>query len=67
MHKNAVDYDLARGVDNRFGSKSGLPRDPKDYVPENRPCDWCGGIVKKGYIHNECLGKEADSWLDILY
>jgi len=37
------------------------------WVPKNRPCDWCGKIVPRGYIHKECLKQEQAFWLDILY
>lgn len=37
-----------------------------ELVPINRPCDWCGQSVRLGYIHEECLKKERDLWLDIL-
>ncbi|MDP2930117.1 MAG: hypothetical protein Q8N56_00705 [bacterium] len=33
--------------------------------PRNRPCDWCGKIIEKGYIHKECLEKEEKLYLEI--
>lgn len=33
--------------------------------PRNRPCDWCGKIVKRGYIHKKCKEKERDLYLSI--
>jgi hypothetical protein len=33
--------------------------------PRNRPCDWCGRVVKKGLIHKKCKEKERDLYLSI--
>jgi CRISPR/Cas system-associated protein Cas10 (large subunit of type III CRISPR-Cas system) len=35
--------------------------------PINRPCDWCGEIVERGLIHESCLKKEQELYLDIFY
>jgi CRISPR/Cas system-associated protein Cas10 (large subunit of type III CRISPR-Cas system) len=35
--------------------------------PINRPCDWCGEIVERGLIHESCLEKEQELYLDIFY
>lgn len=67
MHKAAIEYDRQRGVDTQFASKSGLPKYPDGFVPEGRPCDWCGEPVEKGFTHDKCRSEEADLWLDILY
>jgi len=32
---------------------------------KKRPCDWCGRIVKKGYIHKSCSKKEEKLYLEI--
>jgi hypothetical protein len=39
----------------------------KGAVPKNRPCDWCGKKVNRGFIHKACAEKERDAWFDILY
>lgn len=36
------------------------------FLPINRPCDWCGLKVKKGYIHAKCAAKEQKWFLDII-
>lgn len=67
MHKNAAEYDRQQGFDTEFASKSGLPQYPDGFIPEGRPCDWCGKPVEKGFIHDECRSDESNFWLDILY
>ena len=37
------------------------------FIPINRPCDWCGNKVAKGYIHKDCCEKETKLYLEILY
>jgi hypothetical protein len=66
MHKLAEQWDIEHGF---VPSKAivGPPTPPGRPVPENRPCDWCGEMVEKGYVHDECSKKEAEFWLDILY
>lgn len=36
------------------------------WVPKDRPCDWCGKPVDKGYIHVHCAKLEKRAILDIL-
>lgn len=66
MHPNAEEYDKQHGVCTRFLSKNNKPY-PEGFVPEGRPCDWCGCPVEKGFIHESCQKLEMDLWLDILY
>ena len=37
------------------------------FIPINRPCDWCGQVVQKGWIHPSCGRNEARHVLDLLY
>ena len=67
MHKNAIAYDRLQGFDTQFASTSGLPKYPEGFLPEGRPCDWCGESVEKGFIHDSCRHSEIDHWMDILY
>ena len=61
MHENAAKWDIVNGkrvsahiiVDDKF-------------IPINRPCDWCGRTVEKGYIHETCQKEEASFYIDIL-
>jgi hypothetical protein len=36
-------------------------------IPVNRPCDWCGRKVKRGFIHNGCQKEESALYADIFY
>jgi CRISPR/Cas system-associated protein Cas10 (large subunit of type III CRISPR-Cas system) len=66
MHQKAREWDKEHGYDTSFAGSG--PKWPKHaQPPENRPCDWCGEPVEKGFIHKECRKKESEMWLDILY
>ena len=65
MHEKAAEWDKAHGVDTSWLSGGAYPNDKQ--IPENRPCDWCGKTVAKGFIHDECAAKENKLWLDLLY
>ena len=38
-----------------------------EFIPKNRPCDWCAQNVPLGWIHPECAQKEREKLIDILY
>jgi hypothetical protein len=65
MHENAMKWDKEHNVDNSFAT--GRESAKGKSIPENRPCDWCGKLVDKGYIHEKCAKEEQTKWLDILY
>ncbi len=65
MHEKAAEWDKAHGVDTRWPNGGKYPKNKP--LPENRPCDWCGEPVDKGFIHDECAKKEEELWLDLLY
>jgi hypothetical protein len=68
MHQNAINYDKGKGYDTQYlKGDSVLPKYPKGFIPENRPCDWCGDTVEQGFIHAKCASEEAKHWLNILY
>ncbi len=52
QHPKAAEWDKAHGYNAETYKK--MP------IPENRPCDRCGKVAKKGYTHVEC----AQKWLD---
>lgn len=62
MHELAKKWDK----DNHNKATHHVVEDGK-FIAINRPCDWCGKINEKGYIHKECSEKERDFWFDILY
>jgi len=67
MHWKAKAWEVAHGVDTSFIGSYKAKRPTKDAPPpENRPCDWCGEIVIRGSIHDECIPKEKAYWMDIL-
>lgn len=64
MHPKAKAYDDERGYNVGFGSNK--PYKPYPEIPEGRPCDYCGEIVEKGYIHSKCQEAEAELWHSFL-
>jgi hypothetical protein len=64
MHPAAKQWDIDHGFVPAEWPHGGTKDRP---VPENRPCYWCGCVVEKGYIHEECAKKEREVWFDIIY
>lgn len=64
MHQAAKQWDIDHGFIPSEWPKEGTKDRP---IPESRPCDKCGKMVEKGYIHKKCLEEERNFWLDILY
>lgn len=63
MHDLAAKWDDEHGITKAVAKKmsdSGKP-------PKNRPCDWCGKVVREGWIHDKCADKERTFWLDLIY
>ena len=62
MHERAATWDR----ENKVRASAYVIEDDK-LIPINRPCDWCGVPVARGYLHDECAEPEKDFWLDVLY
>ena len=62
MHENAAAWDKK----NKH-TASAYVVENDILIPINRPCDWCGKPVEKGYLHDECMEPERSFWLDVIY
>jgi hypothetical protein len=76
MHINAIEWDLVHGApDSSFFR--GTEESHKEFEEwkktadlTDRPCDWCGkvlGVNDGRTIHKECVDKERDFYLDLMY
>ena len=54
MHPLAVQWD-AEHMSPHMGGLSWR------WVPQDRPCDWCGQPVKEGFIHLRCFNRELET------
>jgi len=56
MHPNAQEWDKNHGIDTScHGRQQGHNSLPLNFIPHNRPCDWCGEDNPLGFIHPDCV------------